>query len=108
MRTDGTDPEKENSMYGTIAKLKVKQGMEEAAMQDMDREITADDFVGNFVYRMDDDPNEFYLVVMFESKASYHANAERPETNADYERMLAYLDGEPEWHDGEIIHKEGV
>lgn len=94
-------------MYGTIAKLKVKKGMEQAAMKDMEREVNAEGYMGHFLYQMDNDPTEVYLVVVFESKESYRANAESQETNANYETMLTYLDGEPEWHDGQILYKHG-
>ncbi len=43
------------------------------------------------------------MVVVFESKAAYVANAQRPETNARYSRGLEYQAREPEWHDGEIV-----
>ncbi len=95
-------------MYGTIAKIKVKKGMEEAAIKDAQRDRSSvKGYIGGYVYKMDDNPDEFYIVVVFESKESYHANAQRPETNADYERMLEYIEGEPEWNDGEIVMKAG-
>ena len=98
---------KESTMYGTIAKIKVKKGMEEAAIKDTQRDISGKGYIGHYLYKMDDNPDEFYIVVVFESKESYHANAQRPETNADYERMLEYVEGEPEWKDGEIVMKAG-
>jgi quinol monooxygenase YgiN len=59
--------------------------------------------VASYVYRLDADPSIFYLVTIFESKEAYVANAQRPETDARYQHMRAYFDGEPEWHDGEIV-----
>jgi hypothetical protein len=59
--------------------------------------------VASYVYRMDPDPSIFYLVTIFERKEAYVANADRPETDARYQHMRAYFDGEPEWHDGEIV-----
>jgi hypothetical protein len=55
------------------------------------------------VYRMDDDPQELYLVVGFESKAAYRANAESAEQHARYETYRALLEADPDWHDGEIV-----
>jgi hypothetical protein len=43
------------------------------------------------------------LVVAFTDKASYRAKAESPEQNERYQQYVALLDGEPEWHDGEIV-----
>jgi len=62
--------------------------------------------VAGYVYQMDDDPNVLYLAVMFESKEAYQANADRPETNADFEKMMQFLVAEPEWHDGEVVKVE--
>jgi hypothetical protein len=44
------------------------------------------------------------LVVGFESKEAYRANAESPEQNARYEQYVQLLDGPPEWNDGEIAY----
>ena len=91
-------------MYGTIARLRIKPGMEEqcfAYAQKVQEKDPGE--VASYIYRMDADPSTCYLVAIFESKAAYAANAQRPETDARYQHMLAYLDGEPEWHDGEIV-----
>ncbi len=92
-------------MYGTVARLRLKPGMEQR-MQALSDEQTAAamaGFVGNYVYRMDNDPNEFYLVVVFDSKESYVANAQSPEQNERFQQMMELMAAEPEWHDGEIV-----
>ncbi len=91
-------------MYGTIAQLRVKLGMEEqftAYAQKIQEKDPGE--VASYVYSMDADPSTFYVVAIFESKEAYVANANRPETDARYQDMRGYLDGEPEWHDGEIV-----
>ena len=91
-------------MYGTIALLRVKSGMEEqfsAYAQKIQEKDPGE--VASYVYRMDADPSTFYVVAIFESKEAYVANANRPETDARYQHIRAYVDGEPEWHDGEIV-----
>ena len=91
-------------MYGTIAQLRVKSGMEEqfsAYAQKIQEKDPGE--VASYVYRMDADTSTFYVVAIFESKEAYLANAQRPETDARYQHMHAYFDGEPEWHDGEIV-----
>jgi quinol monooxygenase YgiN len=93
-------------MYGTIARMRLKPD-QEAAMQAMNREyetLNVPGYVSTTVYKMDADSNEFYMAVVFEDEASYRANAESPEQDARYRKMLAMLDGEPEWHDGEIVY----
>ena len=91
-------------MYGTIARAKVKPGQVEALAEAMypDRE-SSPGYVASYVYRMDHDPNEVWMVVAFESKEAYVANAQRPGTHGQYTAMRKFLVEDPEWHDGEIL-----
>ena len=91
-------------MYGTIAKLKIKPGQGETLVEAMypDRE-NSPGYVASYVYRMNDDPDEIWIAVAFESKEAYQANAHRPETHAQYTAMREFLAEDPEWHDGEIV-----
>ena len=92
-------------MYGTVAKLTVKPGKFEEMMALMDS--YTDDSPGAvaiYGFRQDSNPEEAYMIAVFESKDSYFANAERPETNASYEKMMEYLEEEPQWNDGEIVY----
>lgn len=91
-------------MYGTIAKLKVKPGQGDTLVEVMypDRE-NSPGYVASYVYRTDDDPDEVWVAVAFESKEAYVANAHRPETQAQYSAMREFLVEDPEWHDGEIV-----
>jgi quinol monooxygenase YgiN len=92
-------------MYGTVAKLHVKPGA-----LDQLNQLTKDfghlrvpGFIASYVYQTNADSNECYLAVVFESKASYVANAESPEQDARYQQMRALFEDDPEWHDGEIV-----
>jgi quinol monooxygenase YgiN len=92
-------------MYGTIARMKVKPGTEEQLHQ-LSRDFEADQvpgFVSQQVYRLDAAPNEIILVVAFESKDAYVANANSPEQHERYRQFAELLAAEPEWHDGEIV-----
>jgi quinol monooxygenase YgiN len=93
-------------MYGTIAKLKVKPGQVEAMKSHMASVSShhAPGFVSVSTYQMDADPNELYLAVLFESKETYIANANSPESDADFKKMMQFLVAEPEWHDGKILY----
>jgi quinol monooxygenase YgiN len=88
-------------MYGTVAKFKAKKGALEALKQMEER--TPSGFVRSIVYRLDKDPNEFILVVIFKDKESYFANAESPQQHEEYMRFRAQLKADPEWNDGEIV-----
>ncbi len=93
-------------MYGTVARLRVKPGMEEAMQADMSsfESLNVPGFIGTWVYKMDNEPNVYYLVVGFQDKDSYVNNANDPAQDARYRTMLGYMDGEPEWHDGEVVY----
>ena len=91
-------------MYGTIARFRVKPGMDEQMEAFSRQEVPQiHGFVFQHVYRMDADPNEYYLVVAFESREAYQANATSPEQHERYRQYSELLDAEPEWHDGEIM-----
>ncbi len=92
-------------MYGTVALMRVKPGMDSAllALSEEYRALKVPGMVGEYVYRTDADANQFYMVVMFESKKAYFANAESPEQDARYRRMRECLQADPEWHDGEVV-----
>jgi quinol monooxygenase YgiN len=93
-------------MYGTVARLRVKPGME-ARFEELGREFEAAQvpgWVGEYVYRMDAQPDEFFMAAIFESKEAYVANARNPEQDARYRQLRELLVEDPEWHDGEIIY----
>ena len=91
-------------MYGTVARLTIKPGKLEELRQ-LSREMSSQiaGVVSEYVFRTDANPNELYLVVLFESEQAYRANAASPEQHARYEQYRALLAAEPEWHDGHVI-----
>jgi heme-degrading monooxygenase HmoA len=99
---------KETNMYGTIGHLRIKPGMEGQFGQLLQGQSRAFEtgqvagFVASYAYRMDADPNNYSIAAVFESREAYWANARSPEQDARYRQWLPLLDGEPDWHDGEI------
>jgi len=100
-----SDNERSGTMYGTVARLRIKAGMDGAFQAESKRQEARQipGGVASYVYQMDRDPNEFFLVVIFESKEAYVANAQDPAQHDEYLRLMGYLDGEPQWNDGEIV-----
>ena len=90
-------------MYGTVAKFRIKPGMD-AELERLSREQVPQiaGFQFQYVYRLDSDPLDAFLVVGFESEETYRANAAGPEQQARYETFRALLERDPEWYDGEI------
>jgi hypothetical protein len=95
-------------MYGTIARMRLKEGMEEqiTAYMQQYQDVEIPGARAAYLFRMDADPRELYLVAVFDSKEAYVANAGSPEQHSRYEEMLRLIEGPPEWHDGEVIYSE--
>ena len=96
----------EDNMYGTVAHMRIKPGAEGQLSEQMRvfEAAKAPGVVTTYLYKMDADPNEYYLATVWESKAAYTANASSPEQHARYQAYRALLAAEPEWHDGEIVY----
>jgi quinol monooxygenase YgiN len=93
-------------MYGTVARFRAKPGME-AELMKLSQEFESESIPGaqaEYIYRLDSDPNEYYLVVIFESKEAYQANAASSAQDARYRKFRALLEADPKWHDGEIVY----
>lgn len=92
-------------MYGTIARMRIKPGKEAELLAELSPESYKEvpGYGGIDVYRMDSDPDEFWIAVAFESKKAYVANAESPEQAERFRRLRDLLVADPEWHDGEIV-----
>ena len=93
-------------MYGTVARFRLTPG-KEAELSGLLREFEqakVPGAVSEYLYRTDDDSNEYYLAVVFAGKEQYMANADSPESDTRYQRLRALLEADPEWHDGEIVH----
>ena len=93
-------------MWGTVARMRVKPGHEQALLDSTSQDIAQrppPGLVSTLVYRSVDDSQEYWLAVAFESEDAYRSNAARPEQDQSYRQMLEHLEGPPEWHDGEVV-----
>lgn len=97
-------------MYGTVARMRLKPGMETKLKEDLAQyeRLKISGFVSTMVYRMDRDPNELYMAVAFKDKESYAANARDPKQDERFRRMREFLAADPEWHDDEIIASDSA
>ncbi len=94
-------------MYGTIARYTIKSGQAEHFLSDMTQfeDSPPAGWVYHTIFRSTTNPNEIWLSVVFESEEAYKANADSPEMDREYRHLLEHLEGEPEWHDGQVIHE---
>jgi quinol monooxygenase YgiN len=102
---EAANREMEETMYGSVMRVKVKPGHLEKLMKAGNGgEGRSEDGMGSvFVFQMDSDPNELFMVAVAESEEAYRANSERPEMHEQYLRMREHYVAEPEWHDGKVI-----
>jgi quinol monooxygenase YgiN len=90
-------------MYGTIARVKVDPTKIEELKALGDAMGVPPGQVARYIYQMDADPDELYLVAVFASKEAYWANANSPEQHERFLQLRALLLEDPEWHDGAIV-----
>jgi quinol monooxygenase YgiN len=94
-------------MFGTIARYRVKPGHYDELMKGMQAigDNPPKGWVYHTVFRGTEDPNEIWISVEFESEDAYRTSASSPEMDQEYRRTLEHLQGEPEWHDGHVVHE---
>ena len=90
-------------MYGTIARMKVKPGQLGAMLAWGESLPTVQGEHSVYIYQMDADSSELYLVAAFSSKEAYQTNAASPEQHEQFLQMMMFLEAEPEWHDGTVV-----
>ncbi len=95
-------------MYGTIARMKIKQERfdELRAVMDEIGKRSVPGFRGSHLLLPADGRDEVMLAVYFDDRASYTRNADDPAMHEDYLRYRALLDADPEWFDGEWVTYE--
>lgn len=99
-------------MYGTVARLHPK-GNSEAGIRALLDEYAGEGrtpagFRHSFVFRPDQNPYDrptLFLIALFDDEDTYRANAASPEQDAEYQRLRALLEDDPDWMDGTF---EGV
>ena len=95
-------------MYGTIFRMKVKPGQEEAVVSLMqewekERKPKVGGAVGGYVMKPDNKQGLLIGVAVFKDKASYMANADDPDQDRWFRKIRDLLEADPEWEDGEYV-----
>lgn len=93
-------------MYGSLARMQVRPAGWDALRWLADAGRQPRGRGGLMVLRMDRDPSEAYALAIAESEAAYRALSEIPEMHAAYVGRRRWLESDPEWHDGTIVHLE--
>jgi hypothetical protein len=97
-------------MYGTVARLQVKpdavpllMAWVEGMLHPKESPERLAGWLSSTIYRSDQDPNVYWMAVVFDSRESYRRNAEHPNQDREYRRLRACLEADPEWFDGDIV-----
>ncbi len=91
-------------MYGSIMRAKVKAGKKDEYIR-LAKEFvpSAEDYgqgLVSFELAFEDkDPDRAVAIIHFRDRESYMANADRPETDKEWQRQAELLEGDVEWID---------
>ena len=92
-------------MYGTIGRMRPKPGKRDelvAMMSAPPAGAAANGYRGAYLLKADED-DEVVVAVMYEDKDAYMAMVHDPQTDENFGKIMALLQDEPTWTDGEWI-----
>jgi heme-degrading monooxygenase HmoA len=92
----------------TFFRMKVQPGkLDELIrlMSDEPENSASAGFEAAIVGKSKDDPNTIWAAVSWDTSERYYANAQSPEQNAEYEKMRALLEADPEWFDCDVVQE---
>ena len=89
-------------MYGTIMRLKVKEGHEQRVVDllkewETDRKPQIQGAVGGLLLKPNGSSGVLVGAAIFKDRASYMANADNPAQHEWYMRLRELLEDDPEW-----------
>lgn len=95
-------------MFGTIFSMRPKPGQENAVVAlferwDRERRPKIKGPLAGHLYRNVQNPGELMAAVVFDSRDNYFANANDPEQDRWYRELVALLEAEPRFIDGEVL-----
>ena len=95
-------------MFGTIFTVRPKPGQENAVVGHFEkwareRGSKAKGALASYLYRNVQNPAELMCAVVYDSRDSYFANANDPEQDRWYRELVALLEAEPRFSDGELL-----
>ena len=91
-------------MYGTLGRMTPKQGKRDELVALMREPPTGEAAKGyRASYLLQADEGDVVVAVMYEDKDAYVAMVHDPKTDENFGKIVALLEGEPAWTDGEWI-----
>ena len=97
-------------MYGTIMRLQVQPGQMEAlkAWASTGEGNSIPGYLKEYLFEMESDSNDLYLVLIFTDKASYDAYIQSARRQVRMAEMRTMLAADPVSHDGTLIYPNAV
>ena len=94
-------------MYGTVANIRVKAGHQGDLTKliqewNTERKPKIHGAQTGYLVQLDSDPQDMIMIGIFDNKDVYTKNADDPEQDRWFRRMMEHLESEPDWHDGEF------
>ena len=92
-------------MYGTVALCHVRPEnlAKLQALATAEDELHVDGYLGTDLLVVDNHPDTVLMVVRFQDRATYRANAESPDQDARYQEFRALMEDDPVWYDGDWV-----
>jgi heme-degrading monooxygenase HmoA len=95
-------------VYGTLGRMQPKAGKRDELIRMMSAPPAgeaAKGYRGSYVLKADD--NDVVVVaVMYDDKAAYDAMVHDPTTDENFGKIMALLEAEPSWTDGEWLEPD--
>jgi len=94
-------------MYGTVANIRVKAGHQGDLTKliqewNTERKPKIHGAQTGYLVQLDSDPQDMIMIGIFDNKDVYTKNADDPEQDRWFRRLMEHLESEPDWHDGEF------
>jgi hypothetical protein len=96
------------AQHVTFMRLKVRPGkLDElrGMMEGQEGTVAQAGWVASIIGQSKNDENEIMGAILWDTSENYYKNADRPEQNAQYEKMRALLASDPEWFDCSLLHE---
>jgi hypothetical protein len=96
--------EEEAAVYGTLGRMSPKAGKRDelvALMSEPPVGEAAKGYRGSYLLKADE--GGVVVAVMYEDKDAYFAMVHDPATDENFGKVVALLEGEPTWTDGEWL-----
>lgn len=88
--------------FGSVFRLKPRPGQKQALINLFKSGRQPGEIAGFQCAHVFDCGDEVWGVAVFSDEKAYRDNANDPAQDAEYQKMRALIESDPEWHDGTV------